>query len=102
MMKRPAQAFGVDYLCSPRLAFRLSMSVQSTSPRSSPQNKIFPSQYNARLLSMTTRRYLHQATIPFIPPGRSAAIAGYYILWSLFLANCRTQARLTLPFLGCG
>ena len=102
MMKCPAQAFSVDYLCSPRLVFRLSMSVQTTSLRSSQRRKIFPSQYNARLLSMTTCHYLYQATIPFISPGCSVAIAVYYILWSPFLANRRMQALSTMPFLGCG
>ncbi len=76
-MKRPAQVCDVDYVCSPRLASRLSTYAQTMFPRSSPQRKTFPSPCNARSLSMIIHRPLSQIAIPFFSLGCLAAIVDY-------------------------
>src|SRR5258708_16503059 len=111
-MKHLAQACDVGYVCSPRLASRLSTYLQTMSLRSSLQRKTFPSPCNARSLSMTTHRRLSQMAIPFFSLGCLAVIVGYYNIWSRFLTSrfqvapmessyC-TRVHSIMPLLGCG
>jgi hypothetical protein len=86
-MKHPGRTCDSDYVCLPQLAFRPLTYAQSTSLRSSPLRKIFPSPCIVRSLFMTTRRLLAQLATPLISFGCLVVIVVYCITWSPLLAN---------------